>query len=205
MKSDIRFWIATMGRGLLALVFGSAVMIFPDLATTLILLPLAVALSVLCLAVYGLFDSLIVIASSFTACSPTAKVVLRIQGIIGTLVAVAMLSIVYEKVRLEWFFYLIAIQALCTAISEFIVAHHAFTRSESIWDYASAAVAGVCGVGYLVAGIFFDGKLVAREVEWLIYGFLVAFGFALSATATRMLYTDYKLQGSLYTVHAEAQ
>jgi len=199
MKSDIRFWTVTMGRGVLALVFGSAVMIFPDLATTLILLPLAVVLSVICLAAYGLLDSLAVLGSSFTACSPTAKTVLRIQGITGTIIALAMFSFVFDKVRLEWFFYLIAAQALCTAVSEFIVARHAFTRNESLWDYAAAAVAAVCGVSYLIAGIFFDGKLVVREIEWLIYGYLAAFGVALAATAARMLYTDYKLQGALHS------
>ena len=202
MKSDNNFWIATMGRGILALIFGSAVMIFPGGVTTLILFPRAVALSVLCLAAYGLFDSLLVLGSSLTACSPIAKSVLRIQGIVGVLVAAAMLSVVFEKIRLEWFFYLIAIQALCTAVSEFIVAHHAFTRSESIWDYAAATIAGVCGTAYLIAGIFFDGKLVAREVEWLIYGYLATFGFALVTTAVRMLYTDYKLSSPLYATEA---
>lgn len=197
MKTDIQFWMATLGRGILALVFGSAVMIFPDLATTLIFLPLAVALSVLALSAYGLIDSLIVFGTSFTACSSRAKVVLRIQGIVGTLVALAMLSVVFERVRLEWFFYLIAIQALLTAISEFIVARHAFTRGETIWDYAAAAVAAICGASYLIAGIFFQGKLVVREIEWLIYAYLGAFGLALTATAVRMLYTDYKLSASL--------
>jgi hypothetical protein len=202
MKSDIHFWTATMGRGILALVFGSAVMIFPDLATTMIFLPLAVALSVLCLAAYGLIDSLIVFGSSFTACSRAAKIVLSIQGIVGTLVATAMLSFVFDRVRLEWFLFLIAIQALCTAGAEFIVGHHVFTRSESIWDYAAAAVAAVCGIAYLIAGIFFDGALTVREIEWLIYGYLTAYGIALSVTAARMLYTDYKLSATLYTADA---
>jgi hypothetical protein len=53
MKNDIHFWAATLVRGALALSVGSAVMIVPAMAQILLLLPFAVAISILCLAAYG--------------------------------------------------------------------------------------------------------------------------------------------------------
>jgi VIT1/CCC1 family predicted Fe2+/Mn2+ transporter len=50
MTNDIHLWMATLARGALALIVGSAVMVIPDMATTLLLLPFALVISILCLA-----------------------------------------------------------------------------------------------------------------------------------------------------------
>ena len=60
MRRQIRFWYVTLARGFLALLFGSAIWVVPDMAGSLLLLPLAVALTVLALAAYGVLDSLLV-------------------------------------------------------------------------------------------------------------------------------------------------
>jgi len=197
MRNHIHFWWATMLRGVLALVIGSAVMVIPDMARTLLLLPFALAISILCLAAYGVLDSAVVFITSFMASSQRPRIALRIQGTLGVLVGVVLLSIVYDRVRLHWFLYLIAFQALCTAIAEFIVARHASNKRVSLWNYAAAAVALLFTIMYSLAVIVFGELFTAREIAWLIYGYLLTFGLAQCLTAARMLYADHGETGPI--------
>jgi hypothetical protein len=118
------------------------------------------------------------------------RVALLFQGMVGVICGIILLVVVYDRVRLHWFLYLIAFQALCVAIAEFVVARHAFPRSTSAWNYAAATVALVFVVVYALVGIYFRETLLPREIAWLIYGYLVAFGLAECLTASRMLYAD---------------
>lgn len=192
MKDDLHFWIATMIRGGLALLTGSAVLVIPDMARTLLLLPFAVALSILCLAAYGVLDSTIVFVTSYMTESPLARTALRLQGTLGVLVGVLLFAVIYDQVRLHWFLYLIAFQALLTSVAEFIVARHAFTTATSSWNFAAAAVAFVSFLAYGLAATLFINRLTPREIAWLIYGYLLALGLAQCITAARMLYADQR-------------
>ncbi len=193
MRNDIHFWKATLVRGGLALLFGSAVMVIPDMARTLLLLPFAVAISILCLAAYGVLDSAVVFITSFMASSRVPKIALRLQGTFGVMVGVTLFFIVYNRVRLEWFLYLIALQALCAAIAEYVVGRHAFTRGTSIWNYAAAAIAFAAAVTYLLVATVPEPSLDPRQIAWLVYGYLIAFGMAQCLTAARMLYADQQI------------
>jgi hypothetical protein len=190
MKDDVHFWIATMIRGALALLAGSAVLVIPDMARTILLLPFAVALSILCLAAYGVLDSAIVFATSFMLSSTPARVALRLQGSLGVLVGVLLFAVIYDQVRLHWFLYLIAFQALFTAAAEFTVARHGFNSGASSWNFAAAGVAIFFFVAYALAATLLAHGLTPREIAWLIYGYLLAFGLAECLTAARMLYAD---------------
>lgn len=193
MKNDIHFWWATVARGGLALLIGSAVMVIPDMTGSILLLPFAVAISILCLAAYGVLDSAIIFVTSFMASSRVPRTALRLQGVFGVMVGVTLFSIVYDRVHLQWFLYLIALQALCSAVAECVVARHAFSRWISVWNYAAAMVALVAAVVYLLAATVLGEALSPRKISWLVYGYLAAFGMAQCLTAARMLYADHQL------------
>jgi uncharacterized membrane protein HdeD (DUF308 family) len=190
VRKEIHFWAATLIRGAVALIVGSAVMIVPDMATTLLLLPFAITISIVCLASYAVLDSAVVFITSFMVSSRHARLALRLQGTLGVTLGVVLLSIAFERVHLQWFLYLIGLQALCTAIAEFVVARHAVTRSTSVWNYAAALVALLFVVGYSIISAMAEEALESREIAWLIYGYLIAFGMAQCITAARMLYAD---------------
>jgi hypothetical protein len=193
MKNDVHFWIAILLRGALALIVGSAVLVIPDMASTLLLMPFAVAVSILCLAAYGVLDSSIIFVCSFMVLSPSPRIALRLQGTCGVLVGLILFFVIYNRFSLHWFLYLIAFQAFCTAVAEAIVARHAFTRTISHWNYAAAGVALLFLIAYSVAAAVFGERLSSRDVAWLIFGYLVAFGMAQCLTAARMLYADYQI------------
>lgn len=193
MTKDIHFWFTTLIRGIVALIAGSAIMVIPDMASTLLLLPIAVTMAILGLAAYGVFDSTLIFISSFMASSPLARTALRIQGVIGATVGVLLLSVVFDQVRLEWFISLVAIQALSLAVGEFVVARHEAQHSTSLWNYTASAIALFFGVAYLFIRLVYIAELTHRQISWLVYAYLVTLGIAQSITSARMIYADYNI------------
>lgn len=190
MKRDADFWLTVLARGLVALLAGSAILIVPDMARTILLLPIAVAVAVAGLAAYGVFDSALIFVSSFMALSSKVKIVLRLQGLMGVTIGLLLLSVLYTQVRLEWFLSLAALQALTAGIGETVVARHTTSRAVNHWNYAAAVVAFVFAAGYGFIRVRLADDLTPRQLSWTVYMYLLAFGIAQCLTSARMLYAD---------------
>jgi undecaprenyl pyrophosphate phosphatase UppP len=190
MKRDVDFWMTVLARGLVALLAGSAILIVPDMARTILLLPIAVAVAVAGLAGYGIFDSALIFISSFMAQTTNAKIALRVQGLIGVAIGLLLLSVLYNQVRLEWFLSLAALQALTAGFGETVVARHTTNRAASHWNYSAAVIAFISAAVYGFIRIRWAEDLTPRALSWAVYMYLLAFGIAQCLTAARMLYTD---------------
>lgn len=191
MKRDIHFWFTTLFRGFIALLAGSGILVIPDMARTILLLPFAITFAVVGLAAYGIVDSTMIFVSSFMVESSRTRLALRIQGILGIAVGALLLFVVSDRVQLAWFLSLAALQALGVAGGEFVVAHHEHRRSITVWNYAGATVATCFGLTYLVIRFKYLEHLTYRDVSWLIYAYLVVLGIAQCLTAARVIYADY--------------
>lgn len=190
MKRDVDFWVTMVARGLVALLAGSAILIVPDMARTILLLPIAVAVAIAGLAGYGVFDSALIFISSFMAETAKVRIALRIQGLIGVLIGLLLLSVVYNQVRLEWFLGLAALQALTAGVAEMVVARHSVNPSITHWNYAASVVAFAFAAVYAAIRIWWAEDLTPRALSWTVYTYLLAFGIAQCLTAARMLYAD---------------
>jgi hypothetical protein len=194
MKNDEHFWWTTLVRGFLALLTGSAIMAVPDMTNTLLLLPIAVVVAILSLAVYGTLDSVLVFVTSYMAASRPAKAALRIQGLIGVIVGVLLYSVFLDKVRLHWFLILISVQALSTAVGEFLAAKHSRTLATSHWNFAASAVALCFSCTYFYITVGLADQMAPRQISCLLFGYLLVFGIAQCLTAARMLYSDHQFR-----------
>lgn len=192
MKRDMDFWITVLARGLVALLAGSAILIVPDMARTILLLPIAVAVAIAGLAGYGVFDSALIFVSSFMVQTARVKLVLRVPGLMGLTIGLLLLSVVYNQVQLAWFLSLAALQALGAGIAETVVARHATNRALSHWNYAAAAIAFVFAAVYGFIRVRMADELTPRALSWTVYMYLLAFGIAQCLTAARMLYADHQ-------------
>ena len=190
MKHDEHFWWITLVRGFVALVAGSAIVVIPDMARTLLLLPMAIAVTILGLAVYGVLDSVLVFVTSYMVPSHLARIVLRLQGTVGVTLGILLYRVFFFRVQLYWFLVLIAIQSLSTAIAEFLIARHSMTRASSLWNFTAAVVAFGFSCSYFYMVVALADRMLPQEISWLVYGYLVAFGIAQCLTAARMLYAD---------------
>jgi hypothetical protein len=189
LKAYTEYWAATMARGLLAILAGTAVLVIPEMASTILLLPFAIVISILCLAAYGVIDSAIVLTTGFMIPHERpGRVALKVQGICGVVIGILLFALVYDRIDLHWFLYLAAIQAAGIAVTEFIVARGTSVHHGARWCYASAVVAAISAIALL-----FGRDLSPRELAWLIYGYLGVFGFNLFTLSARMLFAERDL------------
>jgi hypothetical protein len=194
MKAYSEYWTATMMRGLLAITASTAVLVIPEMASTILLRPFAIVISIICLAAYGTIDSAIVFTASFMIPrQQPGKLALRIQGLCGAVIGVVLFALVSDRVSLHWFLYLAAIQAAGVAAAEFVVAKGTSARHGAKWCFASAGIAAISAIALLLGR-----NLDPRELAWLIYGYLGVFGFNLFGLSARMLFAE---QESLHNAH----
>lgn len=194
MKAYSEYWGATMIRGFIAIIISTGILFIPAMASTILLLPFAIAISILCLAAYGVIDSAIIFTTSFMIPrKKPGRLALRIQGICGALIGILLFAVVYDHVDLRWFLYLAAIQAAGLAVTEFVVARGTSIHHGSKWCYASAIIAAVSAV----ALPSFGRDLSPRELAWLIYGYLGIFGFNLFILSARMFFAERELLHSV--------
>lgn len=196
MKRDVDFWFTVLARGLVALIAGSAILIVPDMAKTILLLPIAVSVAITGLAAYGIFDSALILVSSVMSETPRVRSALIIQGLLGITIGVLLLSVAFHRVQLKWFLSLAAMQALFAGIGEWVVAKHANSRSVSLWNYAACGIALVFSVVYAVLRIGAEKVLSPASLSWAVYVYLLAFGISQCMTAARMLYPHRKMLSS---------
>jgi uncharacterized membrane protein HdeD (DUF308 family) len=189
MKAYSEYWVTTMIRGLLALVAGTGILFFPELASTILMLPFAIVISILCLAAYGTIDSAIILASSFMIPRRRpGRYALRVQGSCGAVVGVLLFALVYDHLDLHWFLYLAAFQAASTAAAELVVARGTAVHHAAQWCYVSSAVAAVSAVVLL-----FGRNLNMHDLAWLLFGYLGLYGLNLFTLAGRMLFAEREM------------
>ncbi len=193
MRNDEHFWWTTLIRGFIALIAGSAIMVIPDMARTLLLLPMAITISILGLAVYGVLDSVLVFITSYMTTSRVSQLVLRLQGLIGVTAGILLYRVFFFRAQLQSFLILIAIQSFATAIAELFIARHSLTRATSRWNLAASVIAFVFSCTYSYIALVLVDRMVPLEISCLVYGYLVAFGIAECLTAARMLYADHQV------------
>ncbi len=196
MRNDEHFWWTTLIRGFVALFAGSAIMVIPDLAKTSLLFPIALSVATLGLAVFGIFDSVLVFITSYMAASRPTRLALRVQGAIGVLIGISLVWIASDYIPLSWFLILIVIQTLSTAISEYLVARRSISASASHWNVAAAGVALTFCLAYTYILLFETARMTARDSARLGFGYLLALRIAEYLTAAQMLYRDYRLEAS---------
>ncbi len=195
MKAYSEYWIAAMIRGLLAIVASAAVLVIPEMVSTLLLRPFAIVLSILCLAAYGTIDSAIVMTTSFMIPRhQPGKLALRIQGVCGVGIGVLLFALASVHIDIHWFLYLAAVQAAGVAVAEFVVARGTSAHHGAKWCFVSAGIAACSAIALL-----FGADLNPRELAWLIYGYLGVFGFNLFALSARMLFAERE---SRHVAHA---
>jgi hypothetical protein len=186
VKSYTEYWVATMVRGVLAIVAATAVLVIPEMAQNILMRPFAVVLSICVLAAYTFMDSSIVLVTSFMIPrGMPGRLMLRAQGVCGAVIGAVLFSLIYKSVDLRAFLYLSAAQAGLLAVTEFVVARGTARHHDAVWAYAAAGIAAVSAVA-LVCG----AGLNPRQLAWLIYCYLGVFGFNLFALAARMLFEE---------------
>ncbi len=175
-----RNWWTLALRGLLAVLFGIAAFVWPDL--TLLAL-------VFLFGIYTLMDGVFALIAAFRR--DTARrywLALLVEGALG--IGVGIFAFVWPGITAFGLLYLIAFWAILTGMSEIVTAYRLRREIEGEWVMALIGILsitfGLLLVIFPVAG--------ALSVVWLIGTYAIMFGALLIALAFRL--RDRRLPGS---------
>ena len=190
MHTYDRYWLTNLGRGLLALLASVGAAFLPSLVeptmNRLLFLPFALVLSLLCLASYGMLDSmLLVVMGSILPKGRNAHWLVILQGLTG----LALLLIVTIRsggdLNLQFFALFAGVQALFTALAETTIAVRAKHHQGTAWLLVCAGISLTCSVALLLGG-----QLSAADQARLIFAYLLLLGSSLTVLSLRMLYIE---------------
>jgi hypothetical protein len=183
-----RYWFTTLGRGILALLVSAVIAplshILGSSLRALVLFPLLLSVSIACLALYGLHDSVLVLATGVVLPKwRYAHWAFMLQGTTGTLVILLILWNPERLMSLQTLVALAAIQALCTAFADAITAVHAREH------HAGTSSLLICsGISLLSAlALIFGRSLPPADLANLICGYLLLLGATFLLLSIRML------------------
>ncbi|AFL88806.1 hypothetical protein Terro_2563 [Terriglobus roseus DSM 18391] len=177
----------TLVRGCLAVLTGCLVMVTTDMDRSILLVSVGVAIAVTALALYGIVDSILLLASGFDYPHRWPKRVMQIQGVVGIVIGGLLLTLFFDHAGVEWFLPMAALQALSAAVGEFVLLKHTRAQRWAVWDFAGAFVATCFAVVYATIRIRAGAGFSPAELATAIYLYLLCFGAAQAATAVRML------------------
>ncbi|HEY1191453.1 MAG TPA: HdeD family acid-resistance protein [Gemmata sp.] len=167
-----RNWWMLAIRGVLALLFGVLVFLWPGLAWAAV---------VLMFAAYAFLDGAVAIAAAVVGHERGARWwALALEGVVG--LAAGVLTLAWPEVTALVLLYLIGFWAVFTGVLEIIVAVRLRKDIEGEW---ALGLAGLLSVAMGLAVLLFPGA-GALAVAWLIGLYAVLFGATLLALAFRL-------------------
>lgn len=190
MHAYDRYWLSNLIRGLLALFASAGLAYLPNLLDStlsrLLFLPLAVAISLLCLSLYGIADSGLLIAIGCAIRKPRAgHWLVVIQGLAALTLLVIVTAYSKDGLNLQFFTYFAALQALSSGLAEALMAIRAKHHQGTAWLLTCASISLICSVALVLVG-----NLAAADQATVIFGYLTLRGISLTLLSLRMLYLE---------------
>lgn len=161
------YWWVIALRGLAAILFGAAALIWPEL--TLIAL---VAL----FGIYAIIDGLLALISGFRSTDENRRWwLLLLEGIVG--IAAGVIAFVFPNATLLALTYIVAAWALITGIFEIITAIRLRQELEGEWVMVVAGIASILLALLLIflPGPALAGIVVAIGIYAIVFGLLLIF------------------------------
>lgn len=185
-----RYWLTNLARGTAAILASAGIAYLPRLLdstfTRLLFLPFAMALSLVCLSLYGILDSCLLITMGCVIRKPR---LVHWLVIIDGLIALAILALVTVNSRdglnLQFFIYFAALQAFSSALAEAVLAIRARHHQGTVWLLTCANLSLICSVALLLSG-----DLSAGNQARVILGYLTLRGVSLILLSLKMLYSE---------------
>lgn len=190
MHTYDRYWVTNLARGIAAILASAGIAYLPRMLdstfTRLLFLPFAIAISLICLSLYGIIDSsLLTTMGCVIRKHRIVHWLVVIEGLIA--IAIMILVTVYsaDGLNLRFFTYFAALQAFSSAMAEAILSIRARHHQGTLWLLTCASLSLVCGIALLLSG-----DLSAGDQARLILGYLTLRGVSLILLSLKMLYNE---------------
>jgi hypothetical protein len=190
MHTYDKYWLTNLGRGILALLASAGAGFLPSLVDStlnrVLFLPFAIAISIVCLSLYGVLDSSLLVVTGYIL--PKGRAVhwlVILQGLTGLVLLAALTILSGDGLNLRFFVLFAGLQALFTALAETTIAIRAKHHQGTAWLLMCAGISLTCSVALLLGG-----KLSPPEQAQLIFSYLLLLGVSLTVLSLRMLYIE---------------
>ena len=190
MHTYDKYWLTNLGRGILALLASVGASFLPSFVNSTIsralFLPFAVAISLLCLSLYGILDSsFLVVTGCILPKGRRVHWLVILQGVTGLVLLVALTILSGDGLNLRFFVVFAGLQALFTSLAEATIAIRARHHQGNAWLLMCAGISLTCSIALLLGG-----NLSEFEQARLIFWYLLLLGTSLTVLSLRMLYIE---------------
>lgn len=190
MHTYDKYSLTNLARGILALLASVGAGLLPSLVdstiSSVLFLPFAIAIAMLCLSLYGILDSsLLIVTGCILPKGRKVHWLVILQGVTGLVLLVALTILSGDGINLRFFVLFAALQALFTALAEMTIAIRTKHHRGTAWLLTCAGISLTCSIALLLGG-----NLSAFEQARLIYWYLSLLGVSLTVLSLRMLYIE---------------
>ena len=190
MHAYDRYWLTNLIRGLAALLASAGLAYLPRLLDSTLsralFLPFAVAISLVCLSLYGIVDSGLLITIGCAIRKPRAvHWLVVVQGLAALTLLVIVTAYSKDGLNLRFFTYFAALQALSSGLAEALIAIRAKHHQGTAWLLTCASISLICSIALALGG-----NLGAADQARVILGYLTLRGISLTLLSLRMLYLE---------------
>jgi hypothetical protein len=188
MRDFKDYWTFSAIRGAMTLVAAVAILALPQAASSMLSIPVLIALAIDCFAIYTVFDgAVMILLEKLLPGRARNRRVLYVQSGMGMLTGALLFVVTFGAIPVRWAIWAAAAQAAVAAVCEWIVARDTHAQYGCLSCYNTAILLGLSALLLpLSAGLEVTGMSLALAVYVGLYG---SSELLLGA---RMLFLEYR-------------
>jgi hypothetical protein len=199
MKTFHEYWTFSAIRGAMTVLAAIAILAIPQATSSMLSLPVFVALAIDCLATYSIFDGavMILLAKLLPARASNRKVLYG-QAAGSVVIGILLYLVTYGALNLRWLLWIVVAQAGVAAMAELLVASDTHQQYGCLSCYATSLVLVFCAVA-----LPFARTLDAVGMSFALASYVGLYGASELLLGGRMLFVEYR-SGHPASVASEA-
>jgi uncharacterized membrane protein HdeD (DUF308 family) len=188
MKNFHEYWTFLAIRGAVTIVAAMIIVAMPFGAAWIITIPVALALTADCLAVYSIFDGAVaILLNRLLPAEANRRNALFAQTAIGVVVGTLLFFVVYDMLSLKALVWIIAAQFAAGAVVESFVARDTHRHYGCLSCYSIAMV-----LGFFATVLPLASGFDAARITLTVAGCVALYGASQFVMGARMLFVEYR-------------
>jgi len=190
MKDFREYWTFLAIRGAVTVVAAMIIVATPFGAAWIITIPVALALTADCLAVYSIFDgAVLILLNRLLPTRARRRNMLFAETVVGVVAGTLLFFIVYDLLSLKALVWVIAAQFAAGAVVEYFIAR------DTHWQYGCLSCYSISMVmAFCAATLPFAGGLGAAQITEAAGGCIAFYGLSQFVIGARMLFVEYRAE-----------
>ncbi|ADW69449.1 hypothetical protein [Granulicella tundricola] len=188
MKAFQQYWTFSAIRGAMTILASCFILALPLTTSSMLSLPVLVALAIDCLATYTIFDgAVMILLERLMPTRATNRRILYGQAGIALVLGTTFYLFGYGMLNQSWLLWIVAAQAAMAAGAEFLIARNTHQEYGCLSCYSTSMVLGLCAVF-----LPFANGLNATDTSYVLAAYVGLYGASELFLGGRMLFAEYR-------------